>query len=391
MLAKFNLAVVSATRAEYGLLRSVLFKLFKISDINVQLFVTGTHLEAEYGNTVQEIEKDKFNIFDRVSILKYGTKTPYSTTKTTAHTTKCFAKRFKKAKPDAVMVLGDRYEIFGVCVAAAGLLIPIIHISGGDVTHGAQDDYFRHCITKMASLHFPSCEEYAKRVVRMGEAPSTVHNVGGLGDENIRKLKLLTKNELEKNIKFSLNSPFALVTYHPETATQASAEKQFKLLLNALSKTNLKCIFTKSNADAGGTQINKLIDKACQNNDNYISFTSMGVLNYLSAMKYCDVVIGNSSSGVVETPTFGTPCVNIGMRQQGRIITQNVICCDTDEFSILSSIKKALSEKFKEFAKNTQSPYNGGDTASKIANITHDFFTELKYKNTKIFYDADIT
>ncbi len=387
MLAKFNLAVVTATRAEYGLLRSVIFQLKNIPEINVQLLVTGTHLEEEYGNTISEIEKDDFNISAKIPILKYTTKTPYSTTKTTAYTTTCFLSYFEKTKPDAVLVLGDRYEIFGVCVAAAGVFIPIIHISGGDVTHGAADDYYRHCITKMAMLHFPSCEEYAKRVIKMGEQPNTVHNVGGLGDENIRKLKLLTKQQIENNIKFSLDKPYALVTYHPETATNTDAAHQFNELLQALAKTNLKCIFTKSNADAGGELINKQIDKACENNDDYIAFKSMGVLNYLSAMNYCAVVIGNSSSGVVETPTFGKPCVNIGKRQQGRIITSNVICCDTDEFSISSSIKKALSKEFALVAKNTVSPYNGGDTAKKIAEITYEFLKTYKKGNVKIFYD----
>ena len=307
-----------------------------------------------------------------------------------AYTLDQFVDYFSTHRPDAVLLLGDRYEIFAVGQAAALLEIPLIHISGGDVTHGAADDYFRHCLTKMASLHFPACEEYAKRVIRMGEDPATVENVGGLGDQNLRNMHLMSKAELEKSIGFSLEKPYVLVTYHPETAGGASAVGQFQQLLTALEKLSVHVIFTKSNADAGGAEINRCIDEICAiHPDKYIAFTSLGVLRYLSAMKYCAAVVGNSSSGVVETPTLGIPAVNIGRRQEGRILCQNVICCDADAASIQTAVEKALTPAFVQQAKATVSPYNGGDTSGRMVRGMERFLTGPRCGKPKIFYDGE--
>ncbi len=386
----YTIALITATRAEYGLLRPVITLFEKSEHFNLQLIVTGAHLCEKFGNTVQQIEDDGFEIYKKIDILKFGTATNYAISKTIAYTINEFTELFKdkNTRPSALLVLGDRYEIFAACTAAAAFNIPIIHISGGDVTKGSQDDYYRHCITKMAALHFPSCSEYANRLIKMGENPKFVHNVGGLGDENLRKLELLSEKELSNSINFNVSRPFLLITYHPETTGDALPETQFNQLLFALKKIDIACIFTKANADAGGDVINKLIDTACENNKNYISFKSMGLLKYISAMKYCSAVVGNSSSGVVETPTFKVPTVNIGARQEGRIISENIINCNADETSIAAAITKALSSEFKQKAQSAKSPYNGGDTAKKILMQTLCYFQNENFAKPKIFYDA---
>ncbi len=389
-MASYNIGIVTSTRADYGLLRPLISKFTKNKYFNVRLIVTGAHLCEQFANTVSEIENDNNDIFAKIDILKFGTSTNLQIAKTIAYTIKTFAAFLSKKqnRPDALLVLGDRYEIFAVCTAASALSIPIIHISGGDVTHGSADDYYRHCITKMSRLHFPSCEQYANRLINMGENPMFVHNVGGLGDENLRKLKLLSRKELSDSLNFNLEQKFALITYHPETAGNVESVTQFKSLLNALKYFDIACIFTKANADSGGIKINKLIDSACQRNKNYINFTSMGALRYISAMKYCAAVIGNSSSGVVETPTFKVPTVNIGARQKGRIISANIINCAADENSIKSAIEKALSNEFTHIAAQAVSPYNGGDTAQKIVDLTLTYLQGEHYASPKEFYDV---
>ncbi|PWL85755.1 MAG: UDP-N-acetylglucosamine 2-epimerase (hydrolyzing) [Oscillospiraceae bacterium] len=389
-MEKKTVCVVTGTRAEYGLLRGVVKALAQSRVLAVRLVVTGAHLAQEFGMTVREIEADGVPIDARIPILKFGTGTALATAKTTAYALEQFIEYFTAHRPDMVLVLGDRYEIFAAGQAAALLGIPLAHISGGDVTLGAADDYFRHCLTKMASLHFPACEEYAARVVRMGEAPETVHCVGGLGDENIRSLPLLEKDALAQSLGLALARPYALVTYHPETAGCASPTAQFRALLRALeSFAGLDVIFTKSNADAGGAAINALIDEACaQKPGRWAAFTSLGVLRYLSAMKYATAVVGNSSSGVVETPTFRVPAVNIGARQKGRIICANVLCCEADEAGIRAALETALSPAFRRKAAGAKSPYDGGPTAARIAAALEQWVQSPAFGRPKTFYDA---
>ncbi|MEG1275954.1 MAG: UDP-N-acetylglucosamine 2-epimerase [Ruthenibacterium sp.] len=389
-MKQYTVAVVTGTRAEYGLLRGVLDALAASEVLTPQLLVTGAHLAPEFGGTVKEIEADGRAIAARIPILELvsGTGTPYATAKIVAHALDKFTDYFHANRPDAVLVLGDRYEIFAVGAAAALLEIPLLHISGGDVTQGAADDYFRHCLTKMAALHFPSCETYAQRIIRMGEAPETVHNVGGLGDENLRRLPLLSRAALAQSLDYDVTKPYVLATYHPETAGGEPPAQQFAALLRALSHFDVGCIFTKANADAGGAQINALIDAACAENSRDIAFTSMGVLRYLSAMQYCAVVVGNSSSGVVETPTLGIPAVNIGTRQQGRIVCDNVLCCAANEQSIAAALQTALTPAFAEKAHKTVSPYNGGNTAEKIVRIIEEFLQSPGCDAPKRFYDG---
>lgn len=385
-----TLAVFTGTRAEFGLLRRLLERLNK-SDIIVPLLaVTGSHLAQEYGYTVTEIENSGIPISARLDILLFG-QGELAIAKTIGYAIDIYSTWLDEIKPDAVLLLGDRYEIFAAATAAAALSIPIAHISGGDVTLGAKDDYYRHCITKMASCHFPSCNEYANRIIRMGEAPATVHNVGGLGDENIRTMPLLSKNDICDALSITNDTRYALVTYHPETVGNKDIKAQMHELLSALESSELFLIFSKANADAGGNEINAILEQYCKSHSNTRLYSSLGVLKYLSAMKYAQLVIGNSSSGVVETPSFGVPTVNIGTRQQGRIISDNIICCAPSQKNIEAAISTALSDEFIKKSAKTISPYNGGDTSKHIVSELERYITSPHLHEAKTFYDGEVT
>lgn len=387
----YTLAVVTGTRAEYGLLRPVIKKLQNHPIIQCNLIATGAHLKVEYGNTIREIENDCVNIGEKIDILSMEVpEGREGTAQRTALALHSFITVFSENRPDAVLLLGDRYEIFAVAQAAALLDIPIAHISGGDVTHGADDDWFRHCITKMAKLHFPSCEEYRRRIIRMGEQPGCVYNVGGLGDENIRNLVLYSRKYLEESLEIALPNPYALVTFHPETASNVSVDEQIEALLQAIEKTpHLFYLITKANADAGGERLNRRLEEFCKTHENAVLHSSLGVVRYLSAMKYAALVVGNSSSGVVETPSFGVPTVDIGQRQAGRLRCKNVIHSDMKANEIANAIEMALEPSFAQKAKLEASPYNGGDTSGKIVALLEKYLKSGSWKAPKIFYDGE--
>ena len=390
---KKRLAVITGTRAEYGLLRPVILKLLQSEKIQPLVLVTGAHLSAEYGNTVTEIEADGVPIAARMHILTHG-HGPLWLAETVQDTIGQFSRWFSENKPDGVLVLGDRYEIFAAAQAAALTGVPIAHISGGDVTLGAADDYYRHCITKMASLHFPSCEDSARRLLRMGENPAIVHNVGGLGDENIRALPRMDLDELSESIGFDLHKPFALVTYHPETAGGADPAAQSDSLLEAMDvitqKHDLHWLITKANADAGGQIINAKIEQwVAAHPGKALAVTSLGVKRYLSAMAKAAFVAGNSSSGVVETPTFGVPTVDIGDRQNGRLRCENVVHCAADPLEITHAMEMTLNEGFVHLARATTSPYFGGDTSGHIVSILETALYDPHFGAPKGFYDGN--
>lgn len=392
MQNKKHVAVVTGTRAEYGLLRPVIQKLLNDGEIILFVIVTGAHLSADYGNTVSEIEADGIPIAARISILTHGSGA-LALPDTVADAIGQFARWFGSHAPDLVLVLGDRYEIFAATQAAAMMQVPVAHISGGDLTLGAADDYYRHCITKMAHLHFPSCAQYATRVIQLGEAPDTVHNVGGLGDQNIREMPKMSLVALSESLGFDLvHTPYALVTFHPETAGGVSPTAQMAALLSAMETFGtthpIHWLITKANADAGGAQINQMIETfTAQHPDKAIAFTSLGVTRYLSAMQHAAFVAGNSSSGVVETPSFGVPTLNIGTRQGGRILCQNVLCCSAEVAQITAAFETLISPAFAETAKQTISPYNGGDTAGKIVAIIKQALVDPQWGKPKAFYD----
>ena len=382
-----SICVVTATRAEYGLLRPVVQKLAASADLQLRLVVTGAHLCPRLGLTVTEIEKDGFAIDARLPIFTDDAAEPVA--QTLARTLTVFDEYFAQNAPDCLLVLGDRFEIFAVATAAAARHIPIAHISGGDVTLGAADEYYRHCISKMAAVHFASCADSAARLVRLGEAPDRVFCVGGLGDENIRTLPKLSREALCESTGFALMQPFALVTYHPETSADAgSPAAQCQALCRAMeSVPGIFWLMTGSNADAGGQVCSDTLRAFAAAHPDCAGFVqNLGLQLYLSAMQYASLVAGNSSSGVVETPTFQVPTVNIGKRQAGRLVCANVLGCAPDADAIAETMRKALSPEFAAVAATAKSPYNGGDTSAKICAVLRSF----DFSAPKSFYDGPV-
>jgi GDP/UDP-N,N'-diacetylbacillosamine 2-epimerase (hydrolysing) len=363
-----KICAVTGTRAEFGILYCLLKGIQADKDLELQLIVTGTHLEKEFGYTITEIEKE-FSINQKIP-LELSDDTTLGISKSMALATLGFTKTFEELQPDLLILLGDRYEIF--CAASSALIsqIPVAHIHGGELTQGAYDDAFRHSITKMSHLHFTSTDEYSNRVIQMGEQPNKVFNVGALGIENIKRLPLLDKKKFQNSINFTLGNKNILVTFHPETLGTKSSKEQFQELLEVLDTLeDTKIIFTKSNADTDGKIINAMIDDYVKTRKNTISFDSLGQLRYLSCLQYMDCVIGNSSSGILEAPSFKIGTINIGSRQKGRIKAESVIDVDCDKKSILHGLKTLYSKDFQKKLENCVNPYNSDHTSKKIVNI----------------------
>lgn len=382
-----KICIVTGTRAEYGLLRPLIKRIKEDDELQLQLVATGMHLSPEFGLTYKEIESDGFIIDEKMEML-LSSDTAIGISKSMGLAMVGFADIFERLKPDMVVILGDRYEVFSATTVAMVSKIPIAHIHGGETTEGAFDEGFRHSITKMSCLHFTSTEEYRKRVIQLGENPDRVFNVGAIGIESIKKLELLDRNELEQDINFKFDKNTALVTFHPVTLENSNSKEEFQELLNALDRLNdLKLIFTKANSDTDGRIINLMIDEYVKNNNNKaVAFTSMGQLRYLSAMKYVDLVVGNSSSGIIEAPSFNIPTINIGDRQKGRIYSETTINCQPMENEIYKSIKLGLSTKFREKIKDTINPYGDGNVSEKILYIIKNSLNNgIKLK--KSFYD----
>jgi GDP/UDP-N,N'-diacetylbacillosamine 2-epimerase (hydrolysing) len=363
-----KICIFTSTRAEWGLLRGVAEQIRRPDGLQLQLLVSGSHLSEKFGMTIQEIVADGFPVDARVDILKFDD-SPAGICKTMGLALSGYGDALAQLKPDLFVILGDRYESFCAAAAAQILRIPIAHIHGGETTEGAVDEAFRHSITKMAQLHFPSCEEYRRRIIQLGENPAQVFNVGALGIENIRKISLMSRSELEESIQFKLDKPFFLVTFHPVTLENATAGVQFNELLSALEQfPEHKIIFTKANADTDGQVINEKIDDyASARPERCLAVVSLGLRRYLSAMSLCDAVVGNSSSGILETPVFGIPTVNIGDRQKGRLRTLSIIDCEPDCESVVSAIQKALNPQFKEGLKGIKHPCEKENTSAHIA------------------------
>ena len=380
-----KICVVTGTRAEYGLLYWLLKEIEADKELQLQVIVTGMHLSPEFGLTYKEIEKE-FKINKKIEML-LSSDTSVGISKSMGLAQISFAESYDELKPDIVIVLGDRYEIFSATSAAMIARIPIAHIHGGEKTEGAFDESIRHSITKMSHLHFTATEEYKNRVIQLGENPSRVFNVGGMGIENIKRLKLLSKDEFEKSIEFKLNSKNILVTFHPVTLENSTAKEQFQQLLDAIDEledTNI--IFTKANSDTDGRVINQMIDEyVTKNSHKSIVFTSLGQLRYLSALQYVDAVVGNSSSGLAEAPSFKIGTINIGDRQKGRIKASSVIDCEPNKDSILKSFEKLYSKEFQETLKTTINPYGNGCASKKIVEILKNVDLENILK--KSFYD----
>ncbi|WP_103640840.1 UDP-N-acetylglucosamine 2-epimerase [Campylobacter concisus] len=383
-----KICVVTSTRAEYGLLYWLLKEIKADSELELQIIVTGMHLSPEFGLTYKEIEKE-FKIDKKIEILGYShSKLDICTEMAKVY--EKFAPAFSELKPDILVLLGDRYEIFGVAGVASIMQIPIAHIHGGETTQGAFDEAFRHSITKMSHIHFAATREYANRIIQLGEEPSRVFNVGGPGIENIKKLNLLNKDEFEKSIKFKLAKKNILITFHPVTLENSSAKKQFSELLKAIDELkDTNFIFTKANSDTDGDIINKMIDEyVSKNSQKAVAFASLGQLRYLSAIKFVDIVLGNSSSGLSEVPSFKKATINIGDRQKGRTKASSVIDTRPIKDEILAAITKAYSKEFEQILQDTINPYDGGNSSKKMVKILKEL--ELDDILKKKFYDIGL-
>lgn len=365
-----NICVVTGSRAEYGLLIELIKKIKDEKKFKLQLIVTGTHLSKKHGYTIKEIYKDKIRIDSKIILnLKKdkGTDLAYASGQIIDKASRSFA----KLSPDLVIVLGDRYEILSIALAATLMQIPIAHIHGGEITEGSIDEQMRHAITKLSHLHFVSHKDYRKRVIQMGEMPSSVHVVGAMGIENIKKIEYLNKSQLEKSLKIKLRKKNLLVTFHSETRKKFSISKITTNLLKALDKfKDINIIFTMPNSDLKSNEITLAIQKYVKlNKDRTYLFKSLGQKKYLSLLNHVDGMIGNSSSGIIENPSFKKGTVNIGTRQQGRIKADSIIDCDTEVESIIKSIKKLYSKSFEKRLKKVVNPYEKNNSSYKCIQI----------------------
>lgn len=380
-----KICVVTGTRAEYGLLYWLLKEIQEEKNLQLQLIVTGMHLSPEFGLTYKEIEKE-FTIDKKIEML-LSSDTHVSISKSMGLAQISFSEAYEELEPDLLIVLGDRYEIFSAVSAAMIAGIPIAHLHGGETTEGAFDEAIRHSITKMSHLHFTATEEYKNRVIQLGENPNFVFNVGGLGIDNIKRLKLLSKKEFEESINFKLNKKNLLVTFHPATLENATAEEQFQELLNALNELeNTTIIFTKANSDKDGRVINRMIDNYVLDNSNKtVAFNSLGQLRYLSALQFVDAVVGNSSSGLLEAPSFKIGTINIGDRQKGRIKAKSIIDTMPQKKEILFAIQKLYSNNFSQTLTHTQNPYGEEGSCTEIIRLIKTHLPQISMK--KKFFD----
>lgn len=365
-----KICVYTSSRAEYGLLRGVLHEIEAELTLQLQILASGMHLSPEFGMTIQEIRADGFNPDETVEIL-LSSDSPTAICKSMGLALIGYGEALQRLKPDIVLVLGDRFETFCMAAAAQVCRVPLAHIHGGETTEGAIDEAFRHSITKMSHLHFASCEAHRQRIIQLGEAPDRVFNVGALGVENTRRMSLMERSDLAESIGFDLGKPYFLVTFHPVTLEKDTSEGQFQSLLNALDAfPAYNVIFTKANADTDGRVINRLIDEyAEKRSERCLPVTSLGGLRYLSAMKYATAVIGNSSSGIIEAPSFNIPTVNIGDRQKGRIHAASTLNCSPDANAIRQTIGRALSPDFQESLASISNPYDRPGTCSTIVRL----------------------
>jgi GDP/UDP-N,N'-diacetylbacillosamine 2-epimerase (hydrolysing) len=388
-----KICVFTGTRAEYGLLKPLLEILQADSDCSLQLLVSGMHLSPEFGLTYQQIEADSFTIDEKVEML-LSSDSSVGIAKAMGLGLIGYSESLERLRPDLVIVLGDRFEAMAMAQSCMLAGVPVAHLHGGEATYGLIDEPIRHSITKMSHLHFTSTEDYRRRVIQLGETPDRVFNVGAIGLENIRHLDLLDRDSLGRELHCDLSGGYLLVTFHPVTLESSTAEKQFSNLLSAIDNLPtgpagvIRTIFTKANADTDGRVINRLIDAYTQKSpDRFVAFDSMGQRNYLSAMKHACAVVGNSSSGIIEAPSFRVPTVNIGDRQKGRVQAKSVIDCLPEAVSIEQALHLAVSEEFRDTIKDVVNPYEQPGTARKIVDIIQG--SDLEGMIKKEFYDLD--
>ena len=381
-----KICIVTGSRAEWGLLSGLARKIADDSDLELQIIATNMHLSPEFGLTYKEIERQGFRINRKVEML-LSSDTANATGKSVGLATIGFSDAYEELAPDILLVLGDRYEILAAVSAALFYKIPIAHLHGGEVTEGAYDDAIRHAITKMSHLHFTSTEEYRRRVIQLGEQPERVFHVGAIGIDNIRHINFLDKKVLEEQLNFHFDRKTVLVTYHPETLDVIPTVEQFRNLLEALNgRQDIRILFTLPNSDTGGRIIIQMIEEfVARNKQRTKAYTSLGQLGYLSALQFVAAVVGNSSSGILEVPSFGKPTLDIGNRQKGRLMADSVVHCGVSETEISEGLNRVLSDAFTKQAARTQNPYEKKNTALEIWKILKNY--PLNGIVQKTFYD----
>jgi GDP/UDP-N,N'-diacetylbacillosamine 2-epimerase (hydrolysing) len=380
-----KICVVTGTRAEYGLLRWVMQGVKDDPDLALQVIATGTHLSPEFGLTYREIEEDGFRIDRKVEML-LSSDTPSGVTKSMALGLIGFSDAYSELQPDLILILGDRFEIFSAASAALVARIPLAHIHGGETSEGSYDEAFRHSITKMAHLHFVAAEEYRRRVIQLGEWPRNIFLVGGLGIDGMKKMQLLDRCDLETELGLKFDHKNLLITFHPATLDADSAGQQLKELLLALADLqDTKLIFTLPNSDTGSRELIKIIQNFVSQRANAHVFTSLGHLKYLSCVAQVDCVVGNSSSGLIEVPSFKKATINIGDRQRGRLQSDSIINCAPSRDSIGKALSYAYSDEFQEKLTKVINLYEQEDSSAKVVKILkrHPLSGILK----KSFYD----
>jgi UDP-N-acetylglucosamine 2-epimerase (non-hydrolysing) len=362
-----NVAVFTGTRAEYGLLYWLLKDIQSDTELNLQLLVSGMHLSPEFGSTYQQIEADGLVIDEKIEIL-LSSDSAVGVAKSMGLGVLGFADALSRLKPQALVILGDRFEALAAAQTAMILKIPVVHLHGGEITEGAYDDAIRHAITKLSYLHGTSTEEYRQRVIQLGESPERVVNVGAIGLDHLARNTMLSVEQIADSLSFDLCSPYFLVTYHPVTLAKESPEASFQALLDSLDRfPEHQVIITYPNADDGGRKIIPMLeDYANQYPKRVLAIKSLGQQRYLSTVKHASAVIGNSSSGIIEVPSFHVPTIDIGMRQKGRLAAESVFHCEPNQESITEAINHAISPDFKNNQKQIHNPYGAGDASSKV-------------------------
>ena len=385
-----KICVVTGTRAEFGLLRWLMEEIRQHPALELQVAATGMHLSPEFGSTYQEIEAAGFAIDAKVEML-LSADTNTAVTKSMGLGVIGFADAYERLKPDLVVVLGDRFEIFAATSAALITGIPIAHLHGGETTEGAFDEAIRHSITKMSHLHFVAAEEYRNRVIQLGEPPERVFNVGGMGIDAIKRTELLSREELEKSIDFVLGNKNLLVTFHPVTLEkEGRGIEHMNSLLNALAELEqTHLIFTMPNADTGGRELSRMVHEFVNSHDNASMYTSLGQLRYFSCLAQIDGVVGNSSSGLAEAPSFNIGTINIGDRQKGRLKAASVIDCEPTKSAILEAIERLYSAAFKRSLDTVTNPYGNGGASKEIVRALAEY--PLDHLLKKSFYNLSVS
>ena len=379
-----KVAVFTGTRAEYGLLYWLLKDIQDDPELVLQLLVSGMHLSPEFGETYQQIEQDGFFIDEKIEIL-LSSDSAVGTAKSMGLGVLGFADALNRLKPDVLVILGDRFEALAAAQTAMILRVPILHLHGGEITEGAYDDAIRHAISKLSYLHGTSTEEYRQRVIQLGEQPERVKNVGAIGLDHLKRAEFMDVAEIARSLDFPLNQPYFLVTYHPVTLADEKPEQSFNALLDALDEfKDHQVIITYPNADDGGRRIIPLLEQYAKSNPQRVcAIPSLGQKRYLSTVKNAAVVIGNSSSGIIEVPSFNVHTVNVGVRQQGRLAAKSVLNCDPNKQSIMESIKSAIKREYKTSNEHIQNPYGAGNASGQVIAM----LKNMQFEPSKSFYD----